>query len=378
MSASPARKRLTRARRIVVKVGSSTLTRDGRLRTRKVSELVHQIADLMDSGIEVVLVSSGAIAVGSFELGWGTRERSTREKQAAAAVGQIGLAELYRRRFSRRERLVGQVLVTRSGLADRERFLNARHTLLELLRFGVVPVVNENDTVATEEILFGDNDRLSAILVNLVDADALVILTDVGGVYERKPVAGEATPPILDEVKAITPALRRAAGSAGSKLGSGGMVTKLEAAEMASRSGATTVICSGRSRFVLQRVLSGEAIGTLFHPTERMTSRKHWIAFATRSRGELVLDEGARNALTARGKSLLAAGIKAVHGRFRVGDSVSCLDSRGREFARGLVAYSSGDLEKVKGLKARDARRVLGSWNGDEVIHRDDLVVLET
>jgi glutamate 5-kinase len=378
MSASPARKRLTRARRIVVKVGSSTLTRDGRLRTRKVSELVRQIADLTDSGIEVVLVSSGAIAVGSFELGWATRERSTREKQAAAAVGQIGLAELYRRRFSRRERLVGQVLVTRSGLADRERFLNARHTLLELLHLGVVPVVNENDTVATEEILFGDNDRLSAILVNLVDADALVILTDVGGVYERKPVAGEATPPILDEVKAITPALRRAAGSAGSKLGSGGMVTKLKAAEMASRSGATTVICSGRSRFVLQRVLSGEAIGTLFHPTERMASRKHWIAFATRSRGKLVLDEGARNALTARGKSLLAAGIKAVHGRFRVGDSVSCLDSRGREFARGLVAYSSGDLEKVKGLKARDARRVLGSWNGDEVIHRDDLVVLET
>lgn len=379
MTTPSKRKSLTKTRRIVVKVGSSTLTRDGRLRTRKVTDLVRQISILLDRGVEVVLVSSGAIAAGSFELGWTRGERSLREKQAAAAVGQIGLVELYRRRFARHEKHVGQVLLTRSGLEDRERFLNARHTLLELLRLGVVPVVNENDTVATEEILFGDNDKLSATLVNLVDADLLVILTDVDGLYEKPPTeGGQVAPKLIDEIERVTPALRRAAGASESEIGRGGMITKLEASEMAARSGASTVICHAGARDALLRIHAGENLGTLVHASERMGSRKHWIAFTTRSRGEVVLDNGARDALVKKGRSLLAAGVEVVRGRFRVGDAVTCIDGRGREIARGLVSYPADDLSRIAGLSTPEARRVLGYWNGDEVIHRDDLVLLET
>ena len=378
MSTSRNRKALAKARRIVVKVGSSTLTRDGLLRTRKVSDLVRQISVLVERGIEVVLVSSGAIAVGRFELGWTGGERSLREQQAAAAVGQIGLTELYRRRFAHRDKRVGQVLLTRSGLEDRERFLNARHTLLELLRLGVVPIVNENDTVATEEIVFGDNDKLSATIVNLVDADLLVILTDVQGLYERPPRQGETAPNLIQEIERVTPALRRSAGAAESGTGRGGMVTKLEAAEMAARCGAATVICHGGSRDVLQRVQRGEELGTLIHASEPMGNHQHWLAFTTRSRGEIVLDRRARDTLVKKGGHVLAAHVQEVRGRFRVGDTVTCVDGRGLEIARGLVSYSATDLARIAGLSKREARRVLGYWNGDEVIHRDDLVLLES
>ena len=376
MSTSRKRKALAKSRRIVVKVGSSTLTRDGLLRTRKVSDLVRQISVLTERGIEVVLVSSGAIAVGRFELGWTGAERSLREQQAAAAVGQIGLTELYRRRFARRDKKVGQVLLTRSGLEDRERFLNARHTLLELLRLGVVPIVNENDTVATEEIVFGDNDKLSATIVNLVDADLLVVLTAVDGLYERPPQEGEAAPNLVKEIERVTPALRRSAGAALSGTGRGGMVTKLEAAEMAARCGATTVICHGGAQDVLLRVQRGEEIGTLVHASEPMGDHQHWLAFTTRSRGEIVVDPQQRETLTKKRGHVLAARVKEVRGRFRVGDTVTCVDRRGREIARGLVSYGATDLARIAGLSKREARRVLGYWNG-EVIHRDDLVLLE-
>ena len=377
MTARNPRSALKRTRWIVVKVGTSTLTRDGEMRARKVTDLVRQISTLADRGRKVVVVSSGAVAVGSHQLGWSHQGRSIRQKQAAAAVGQIGLLDLYRRRFARRDRQVAQVLLTRVGLEDRERFLNARHTLLELLRLGVTPIVNENDTVATDEIRFGDNDNLSATIVNLIGAELLVLLTDVDGFYEEKPKSGQAQPKLVSQIDRITPAVRRAALGSDSAYGRGGMATKLEAAETAARSGASTVICNGATRDVLIRVADGEDLGTLMLPRERLSSRKHWLAFTARSRGQLVLDAGAISAVVERGRSLLPTGIVAVRGDFSVGDSVSCVDQRGRERARGLVAYTSKDLAQIQGLSTREAGRVLGYSNGDAVIHRDDMVVLE-
>ena len=377
MTARNPRSALKRTRWIVVKVGTSTLTRDGELRAAKVTDLVRQISTLADRGRKVVVVSSGAVAVGSHQLGWSHQGRSIRQKQAAAAVGQIGLLELYRRRFARRDRQIAQVLLTRVGLEDRERFLNARHTLLELLRLGVTPIVNENDTVATDEIRFGDNDNLSATIVNLIGAELLVLLTDVDGFYEEKPKSGQARPRLVSQIDRITPAVRRAALGPDSAYGRGGMATKLEAAETAARSGASTVICNGATRDVLIRVADGEDLGTLMLPRERLSSRKHWLAFTARSRGQLVLDAGAISAVVERGRSLLPAGIVAVRGDFRVGDSVSCVDPRGHERARGLVAYTSKDLARIQGLSTRETGRVLGYSNGDAVIHRDDMVVLE-
>jgi glutamate 5-kinase len=369
---------LKQARRIVVKVGSSTLTRDGALRTRKFSELSGQIANLREQNREVVLVSSGAIAIGSHQLGWSHPGRSIPEKQAAAAVGQIGLIELYQRRFAKRGISVAQILVTRGGLDDRERFLNARHTILELLRLGVVPIVNENDTVATEEIRFGDNDNLSATLVNLASADLLVILTDVDGLHERRPEKGQPKPPLISTVEAITPEVEQAASGSGSSFGSGGMLTKLQAAQSASQSGANTVLCNGSTARVLERVVAGEDIGTLFPARERLASRKHWLAFTTQTRGELVLDAGATRALEERGRSLLPTGITEVRGNFRAGDSVVCIDPSGREFARGLCAYPSQEILRIKGLETAEISRVLGYSNGDEIIHRDDFVLLKS
>ncbi len=372
-----ARQIATRARRIVVKVGTSTLTREGRLRPQKFTDLARQICDLLDRDREVTLVSSGAIAVGARELGWNHPGRSVPEKQAAAAVGQIGLLELYQRRFARRGRVVAQILVTRSGLENRERFLNARHTLLELLRLGVVPIVNENDTVATEEIRFGDNDDLSATVVNLIGADLLVILTDVDGLHTEKPTPGRPRPELVGLVREITPEIRSAAQGSNSAFGRGGMITKIRAAETAALSGAATVLCNGRDRQVLRRVTSGERVGTLVLPGQRLTSKKHWLAFTNRTRGELLIDTGAARALLERGRSLLPAGIVEVRGHFQIGDAVACLDPRGRELARGLAAYSAEDVARIKGLATREIVRVLGYSNGDEVIHRDDLVVLE-
>jgi len=377
MSQDSLRECQSEARRIVVKVGSSTLTRHGKLRTRKFSELARSISELVDSGREVVLVSSGAIAAGSHRLGWDHGGRSIPEKQAAAAVGQIGLVEIYQRRFARHDRQVGQVLLTRSGLDDRERFLNARHTLQELLRLGAIPVVNENDTVATDEIRFGDNDSLSATIVNLIGADLLVILTDVDGLYASPPQAGRPRPKLLDVVEKITPEIEAGAQGATSGVGRGGMSSKLEAARMAARSGAATVICSGQTPGALTRVAAGESVGTLFLPGDRMSSRKHWLAFTTRTRGALALDAGAARALAAQGRSLLAAGITRVEGRFGVGDPVVCVDPSGQEIARGLAAYGAGEVERIKGLAAKEINRVLGYSNGAEVIHRDDLVVLD-
>jgi glutamate 5-kinase len=373
-SREPAR----RARRIVVKVGSSILTRDGELRPRVFSEVARQAAALCAEGRELVVVSSGAIAIGSRDLGWEVPGRSIPEKQAAAAVGQIGLIEIYRRRFARHGRRVGQILVTRTGLEDRERFLNARHTLLTLLGLGIVPIVNENDTVATEEIRFGDNDNLSATVVNLVGADLLVILTDVDGLYERPPEPrGPEGLRLFGVVASIDAEIERAAQGSVSAFGRGGMTTKLQAAQAAARCGASTVLCNGNARDVLLRVARGEPVGTLFLAGSRIASRKHWLAFTLGVRGTLVVDAGAARAVVERGKSLLAAGIVEVRGKFGIGDPVACIDPDGRELARGLVAYGSEEIRRIARRPAREIAEVLGYSNGDEVIHRDDLVLVE-
>jgi glutamate 5-kinase len=368
---------VARARRIVVKVGSSVLTSEGQLRTRLFGQLARQVAEASTGKRQVVIVSSGAIAMGAHMLGWKDRGRSIPEKQAAAAVGQIGLVETYQNRFARHGRVVGQVLVTRQGMEDRERFLNARHTLLTLLDLGVVPIVNENDTVATDEIRFGDNDNLSATVLNLIGGDLLVLLSDVDGLYESRPEPGAPKPKMFDVVERIDARVKAAASGPGSAFGSGGMATKLEAAETAARSGAATVVCNGRKKDVLLRLLAGEREGTLFLPGERLTSRKHWLAFTTRPRGELVLDDGAVRAVRERGKSLLPAGVVAVRGRFGIGDPVACVDPAGREIARGLAAYASGEVERIRGLDTRKVAKVLGYSNGNAVVHRDDLVLLD-
>jgi glutamate 5-kinase len=375
MAGEEAWKLVPKAKRIVVKVGSSTLTRDGQLRPDRFTALARDVSNLIELGRQVVLVSSGAIAVGAHRLGWDHTGESVRQKQAAAAVGQIGLVEFYQRRFARLGHHVGQVLLTRAGLEDRERFLNARHTMLELLRLGVVPIVNENDTVATEEIRFGDNDNLAATIVNVVEADLLIILTDVDGLYERAPEQGQPKPPLIQTVSRITPEIERAASGSGTRFGSGGMITKLQAAKNAARSGTGTILCLGRTRGILEKLIRGEKHGTLFSPGERLNSRKHWLAFTAKTRGRILIDAGAVRALVDRGRSLLPAGVVRVEGNFEIGDSVGCVNERGDEIARGLAGYSSDAIRRLAGLSTDEITRVLGYSNGDEVIHRDDLVL---
>jgi glutamate 5-kinase len=376
MSARSAREPARRARRIVVKVGSSVLTNGGALRRGVFGSLARQTAALVQQGRQVVIVSSGAIALGSRVLGWSRPRRSIPELQAAAAIGQITLYEIYQKRFARYGKPVGQVLVTRAGLEDRERFLNARHTLETLLRLGAVPVVNENDTVATEEIRFGDNDNLAATIVSLMGADLLVILTDVDGLYVEPPAAGRSGGQLFSVLDAITPDVERAAQGSASAFGRGGMLSKLEAARSAGRSGAPTVLCNGRRRDVLLRVAAGEPVGTLILAGKRLASRKHWLTFTARPRGKLELDDGAIRAVRDGGRSLLPAGVVAVRGSFGIGEAVSCVDAKGREVARGLVAYSAEETNRIKGEATKRIVQVLGYSNGDEIIHRDDLAVL--
>ncbi len=377
MTPSVARPEVRKAKRVVVKIGSGLLSHEGGVRTRVFGDVARQIAALCDAGREVVLVSSGAIALGSRALGWDHPGRSIPEKQAAASVGQIHLFETYRKRFERHGRRVGQLLLTRAGLQDRERFLNARHTLHTLLSLGVVPIVNENDTVATEEIRFGDNDNLSATVVNLIGAELLVIATDVDGLYERPPSETDPKPPLIDTVPEITPAIERVAQGSSRAFGRGGMTTKLEAARIAAHSGASTVLCNGNTKDALRRAAEGEALGTLFPNGQRLASYKHWLAFTARPRGALLLDDGAHRAVVSRGKSLLPAGIASTRGKFGIGDAVSLLDPAENEVARGLVAYSSDAIDRIAGLPTRKVAQVLGYSNGDAVIHRDDLVLLE-
>jgi glutamate 5-kinase len=363
-------------RRIVVKIGSALLTRDAQgLNSDGIHDWAAQIAQLRGRGLELVLVSSGAVAAGMQRLGRSTRPHALHELQAMAAVGQMNLVQVYESAFQRHGLHTAQVLLTHDDLTDRRRYLNSRTTLRTLLGFGVIPVINENDTVATEEIRFGDNDTLAALVANLIEADLLLILTDQRGLYERDP-RQDPDAKLLSEGKAGDPQLLSMAGGSGT-LGRGGMRSKLLAAEKAARSGASTVIASGREANVIARVLDGEPVGTHLEAAQgRVAARKQWLAGQLRATGKLRLDAGAVKVIRDGGKSLLPVGVKAIEGAFTRGEIVSCLDPEGREVARGLVNYGSEEATRIIGKASDKIESILGYIDEPELIHRDNMVVL--
>ena len=370
------RKALSQTRRLVVKIGSALLTRDGQgLNHEGIQDWAAQMAQLRAQKLDVVLVTSGAVAAGMQRLGRSTRPRALHELQAMAAVGQMGLVQVYESAFQRHGLHTAQVLLTHDDLADRNRYLNSRSTLRTLLDLGVIPVVNENDTVATEEIRFGDNDTLAALVANLVEADLLLILTDQSGLYDCDP-RQHPEAKLVPEGEAGDKRLLEMAGGSGA-LGCGGMRTKLLAAEKAARSGAATIIVSGREKDVLARVLSGEVLGTCLRPAQgRVVARKQWLAGHARVPGTLRLDAGAVRVIRESGKSLLPIGVQAVEGSFTRGEIVSCLDPDGREVARGLVNYNAEDTARIIGQASDKIESILGYVDEPELIHRDNMVVL--
>jgi glutamate 5-kinase len=373
----PAHSVLQQASRIIVKVGSSLVTDEGRgLDHAAIARWAQQIAALRALGKEVILVSSGAIAEGMLRLGFSKRPTDIHELQACAACGQMGLAQIYESSFRAHDVATAQVLLTHADLADRERYLNARSTLSTLLRLKVVPIINENDTVVTDEIKFGDNDTLGALVANLIEADALVILTDQRGLFSSDP-RKDPNAQLIGQAEAGDPQLEAMAGGAGSSIGRGGMLTKVLAARRAARSGAHTIIAWGREPDVLTRLAGGEAIGTeLRAATGRLTARRQWMVDHLHTSGEVVLDAGAVAKLTREGKSLLPIGVLAVRGEFGRGQVVTCVDEAGRPLARGLTNYASGEVRRIMRHSSSEIESILGFVEGHELIHRDNLVLL--
>ena len=364
--------------RIVIKVGSAVLAPSvNGLDEARIGRLAAEVSELLDQGREVVLVSSGAIAAGLTKLGLVKKKGMPLSlKQAAAAIGQSGLMWMYEKTFGAHGRKVAQVLLTREDLSNRTRFLNARNTLHTLLDYGVVPIINENDTVSVDEIKFGDNDNLSGMVVHLVDADLLVILSDIDGLYTADPKL-DSSAELVSVVEKITAEVDRAAGDTQTPVGTGGMRSKIMTARKVGAYGTPMVIINGGKPGLLQELFAGREVGTLFLPRpEKQDSRKHWIAYTVSAAGKVVVDDGGREALVNKGKSLLPGGVLKVEGAFKVGECVTCVDRAGQAFARGLVKYSSEDLDRIKGLKTAQIASVLGHKDYDEVIHRDDLVIL--
>jgi glutamate 5-kinase len=369
---------LTQCKRIVVKVGSSLVTNQGEgLDIVAISNWAQQIATLRQLGYEVVLVSSGAVAEGMQRLGWKQRPSAVHELQAAAAVGQMGLIQVYESCFRKHDLHAAQVLLTHADLADRERYLNARSTLRTLLHLNIVPVINENDTVVTDEIKFGDNDTLGALVANLIEADALIILTDQSGLYTADP-RKDPNATLIYSIQAIDPMLESMAGGAGSHIGRGGMITKVLAAKRAARSGAHTVIASGHEPDVLPRLLSGEKnIGTLLiAPPMPLSARKQWLADHLQVGGKIMLDAGAMRALRDEGKSLLPIGVTQVLGEFERGAVVAVLDEAGHDIARGLINYNAAESRRIARHASHEIEGILGYVDEMELIHRDNLVLL--
>ena len=368
---------LAHARRIVVKVGSSLVTDEGRgIDAQAIGNWCRQMAVLAGQGRELLMVSSGAIVEGMKRLGWATRPKEVNELQAAAAVGQMGLVQIYETKLREQGLRSAQVLLTHADLADRERYLNARSTLLTLLDLRVLPVINENDTVVTDEIKFGDNDTLGALVANLVDADALVILTDQRGLFTADP-RRDPQARFVDEARAGDPELERMAGGAGSQLGRGGMITKILAAKRAASSGASTVIAWGREPDVLVRLGTGESIGTaLIAATPKLTARKQWMADHLQLRGAVVVDAGAAQKVRGEGKSLLPIGVVEVQGEFHRGDVIAVRGGDGAELARGLANYGSAEARLIARKPSAEFERLLGYSSEPEMIHRDNLVLV--
>jgi len=368
---------MTEARTLVVKVGSSLVTNEGRgLDAAAIARWAAQVARLRSLGRRIILVSSGAIAEGMQRLGWARRPHAMHELQAAAAVGQMGLVQCYESCFRDHGLSTAQVLLTHADMADRQRYLNARSTLRTLLRLGVIPVINENDTVVTDEIKFGDNDTLAALVTNLVEADALVILTDQAGLYELDP-RKHADAKLVQQAEAADPRLEAMAGGTGTSIARGGMLTKVLAARRAARSGAHTVIASGREPEVLVRLVQGERIGTLLTAqTVPLAARKQWLADHLTVSGQLRLDAGAVKALVRDGKSLLPIGVTEAAGEFQRGEVVVCVDPDGREVARGLANYSAEETRRIMRRPSSEIEAILGYIDEPELIHRDNLVLL--
>ena len=372
------RKDLTKVKRIVVKVGTSTITYPNCSRNfSRMDHLCRELADLHNKGIEVILVTSGAVAVGSERLGLKEKPRTIPGKQAAAAVGQGILMNTYEKLFAEYGQIVAQVLLTRTEVLDRHRYTNSRNTFMELLKQGVIPIVNENDVVALDDLKIGDNDNMSALEAGIVDADLDILLSDIDGLYTANPATHpDAT--LVSEVREITPEVEASAGAAGTGFATGGMFTKIQAAKAATSSGISMVIASGTEPNAITRILQGEQLGTLFISREnRLQFRKRWLAFGSRIEGSLQVDAGCAKAIRRPGgSSILPAGITAVSGEFEAGHTVSVRDEAGNELARGLSHYSSKELEKIKGHKSSEIEGILGEKTYDEVIHRDDLVIL--
>ncbi|HEX2198622.1 MAG TPA: glutamate 5-kinase [Burkholderiales bacterium] len=368
---------IAQARTLVVKVGSSLVTNEGRgLDAAAIARWAVQVAALRELGRRVVLVSSGAIAEGMQRLGWSRRPHAMHELQAAAAVGQMGLVQCYESCFRGHGLHTAQVLLTHADMADRQRYLNARSTLRTLLDMGVIPVINENDTVVTDEIKLGDNDTLGALVTNLIEADALVILTDQAGLYDSDPRKNRSAR-LIEKADALDPGLEAMAGGTGSAVGKGGMLTKVRAARRAARSGAHTVIASGREPDVLLRLARGEHIGTLLAAgTVPLAARKQWLADHLTLSGRVRLDPGAVRALTRDGKSLLPVGVVQVSGDFVRGEVVGVMDAEGRELARGLINYSAEESRRIMGRPSGEIEAILGYVDEPELIHRDNLVLL--
>lgn len=378
MNNEVSREALKKAKRIVIKVGTSTITyANGKRNFSQIDRLAREISDLQNQGKEMILVTSGAVAVGVDRMGLPGKPKTIPGKQAAAAVGQGVLMHTYEKFFADYGQIVAQVLITKTEAIDRHRYTNTRNTFMELMRQRVIPIVNENDVVALDELKIGDNDNMSALVAGIVDADLVIILSDVDGLYTANPQT-HPDAVIVPEVVEITPEIEASAGGVGSARGTGGMATKIQAAKAATSSGIHLVIASGTEKNTITRVLQGEELGTLFVSREnRLQFRKRWLAFGAKIAGSIVVDEGCAKAIRkAGGCSILPAGVFAVQGEFLPGSTVSVIDKDAHELARGLVHYSSAELEQIKGCNSGEIANILGHKNFDEVIHRDDLVIL--
>lgn len=378
LSNEVSREALQKAKRIVIKVGTSTITyANGKRNFSQIDRLAREISDLQNQGKEMILVTSGAVAVGVDRMGLPGKPKTIPGKQAAAAVGQGVLMHTYEKFFADYGQIVAQVLITKTEAIDRHRYTNTRNTFMELMRQRVIPIVNENDVVALDELKIGDNDNMSALVAGIVDADLVIILSDIDGLYTANPQT-HPDAVIVPEVAEITPEIEASAGGVGSARGTGGMATKIQAAKAATSSGIHLVIASGTEKNAITRVLQGEELGTLFVSREnRLQFRKRWLAFGAKIAGSIVVDDGCAKAIRkAGGCSILPAGVFAVQGEFLPGSTVSVIDKDAHELARGLVHYSSAELEQIKGCNSGEIANILGHKNFDEVIHRDDLVIL--
>lgn len=369
---------VSRAKRVVIKLGSYVLTTPSFKLDRKVFlDVIQTIAETRERNIETVLVSSGAIASAMGTLGLSERPKLISQEQAAAAIGQISLMGLYNRLLGKFNLNAAQILLTHSDLGNRQRFLNARHTLNSVLEYGAVPIINENDTTVVEEIRFGDNDYLSSLVTNLVQADLLIILTDIDGFYDKDPRKFDDAK-FISLVENVDSSIEKLALGTKSKIAKGGMATKIKAAKTAAHFGVPTIIANGKTKGNLSKILQGEEIGTLILPKQnKLTSRKHWIAFTLKPQGRITVDNGAKTAMVEKARSLLPSGITSVDGDFDPGESVSCCDEKGVEFARGLSAYSAEDIGKIKGANTSEIKKILGHDSPPEIINRDDMVILK-